>query len=58
MYLTELMIIPQNAVDEELRFKILQQLPHFKNCIFTNVDFVFEDYRGILGSMGAIIDID
>lgn len=49
---------PQNVVDEELRCKILQQLPHFKNCIFTGVDFANEDYKRILSLMGAIIDMD
>lgn len=47
---------PQNVVDEELRLKILQQLPHFKNCDFRGSDFAFEDYRRILSLMGAIVD--
>lgn len=46
---------PQNVVDEELRLKILQQLPHFKNCIFTGVDFANEDYKRILSLMGAVV---
>lgn len=56
MYLTELIIIPQNVDDEESRFKILQQLPHFKNCDFTGVDFAFENYKRILKLMGAVVD--
>lgn len=48
--------VPQNVVDEELRLKILQQLPHFKNCDFTGVDFAQEDYRKILSLMGAFVD--
>lgn len=47
---------PQNVVDEELRLKILQQLPHFKNCDFTGADFAFEEYRRILRSMDALVD--
>lgn len=47
---------PPNYVDEELRLKILQQLPHFKNCDFRGADFAFEEYRNILRSMGALVD--
>lgn len=48
--------VPQNAVDEELRSKILQQLPHFKNCDFRDAEFAFEAYRETLNSMGEIVD--
>ena len=48
--------VSQNAVDEELRSKILQQFPHFKNCDFSGAEFAFEAYRETLNSMGAIVD--
>lgn len=47
---------PPNYVDEELRCKILQQLTHFKNCDFSGADFLFEEYKRILRSMGALVD--
>ncbi len=47
---------PPNYVDEDLRLKILQQLPHFKNCDFRGSDFAFEEYRRILSLMGALVD--
>lgn len=39
-----------------LKLKIFQQLPHFKNCDFQGVKFIYEDYSKILCDMGALTD--
>lgn len=46
----------EKNLDERLKLKIFQQLPHFKNCDFSGAKFIYEDYSKILFCMGAVTD--
>ena len=47
--------IPQNTGYMNLQEDILRQLPHFKNCDFSEAVFEFDKYKELLKKMGAII---
>ena len=47
--------IPQITDYMNLQENILQQLPHFKNCDFSDAVFEFDKYKELLEKMGAII---
>lgn len=47
--------IPQNTGYMNLQEDILRQLPHFKNCDFSDAVFEFDKYKELLKKMGAII---
>lgn len=44
----------EKFLTKELKLKIFQQLPHFKNCDFQGAKFIYEDYSKILCDMGAL----
>lgn len=46
----------EKFLNKQLKVKIFQQLPHFKNCDFKGVEFIDEDYSEILYYMGALTD--
>ena len=47
--------ISQSTGYKNLQKDILQQLPHFKNCDFSDAVFEFDKYKELLKKMGAII---
>ncbi len=47
----------KKTLNKQLKLKIFQQLPHFKNCNFSGAKFIYEDYSKILSCMGGLIDL-
>lgn len=46
----------KKSLNKQLKLKIFQQLPHFKNCNFSGAKFIYEDYSKILYYMRALTD--
>lgn len=46
-----------DLIDERLTPEILAELGNFRNCDFTDANFLNEDYVDLLKSMGAITDV-